>query len=66
MLFTFYSLDEPQPYIINSSWLVADHRCSKKGQNLLQTKHILDKEYRGRKYWISLFRRKQFTWGEGN
>ncbi|CAC5375877.1 unnamed protein product [Mytilus coruscus] len=39
--------------------------CSKKGQHLLQAPQILGNEFRQRtKYWISLFRRKKFSWGE--
>ncbi|CAC5402729.1 unnamed protein product [Mytilus coruscus] len=51
---------------ITRSWLEAEHECSKRGLKLIQTENIDDKFKDGRKYWISIFRRKKISRGIDN
>ncbi|CAC5397338.1 unnamed protein product [Mytilus coruscus] len=59
--------DKPESVPMSSSWLVAEQRCSKNGNHLLQKAKILGDEFKdGTNYWVSFFRRKTISWGKGN
>ncbi|XP_063447048.1 uncharacterized protein LOC134726572 [Mytilus trossulus] len=57
--------DEPSSVQVNSSWLSAEHTCSKRDQHLLQSTEKLGIEIKdGTIYWVSSFRQKKIFWGK--
>ncbi|XP_071129505.1 uncharacterized protein [Mytilus edulis] len=58
--------DKPYVAQVRSSWLAAEHTCSKRDQHLLQpsTKTLGNNIEDGTIYWVSSFRQKKISWGE--
>ncbi|CAC5361442.1 unnamed protein product [Mytilus coruscus] len=59
-------LDKSHSSVTNVTWLEAEQMCNEKDQNLLQRPTVIGHEFRnGKYYWVSFFRKKNISWGEG-